>query len=564
MFEKRQTEVASAVLRLLFIRLLLTFLSIGVIIAYADKFPVPPPFSHAYHLLIGVLLANLIYLVITRSVRRHRLFIAFQIAIDGVAETALIYLTGGPRSPLSFLYYASILSASILISKRGGLLFASAATVFLSGVTISYFLASKLLFSLPLVPHEWVEAAMLNLNTLFGYLVAQSIALHLVAFLSGQLAEKAVNMRFLYGSIIENMAEGLLVTDRSLRIIFANQEAKRLLSPEGQVEITGKRAEDVLPDLKERKIMELLERDALTVTSLQVPVNSENSELEVEAKISAFRDKRGRSIGKIIILTDLSLRRKLEETEKRTRRLAEIEEMSIGLAHEIRNPLASIRGCTQELGRTKFTDSDTVHLADIVCRESDRLDKIVSDFLNFARMQPPMFARCELARLVDETVTLLRSRTSAAGVEIFTEVPEKLMLFCDGGQVKQILLNLGINSLDALEGKGYIKISAKKRMLSELLGTEQRTTDTISAEGILIEFEDSGRGIPAEFLQKIFTPFFTTKQNGAGVGLAIVNKIVANHGGFVTVKSTPQRGTLFGIWLPLYPREVRKKTEALW
>jgi two-component system sensor histidine kinase PilS (NtrC family) len=564
MFEKRQTELVGTVVRLLFIRFLLTFLSIGVIIAYANRFPVPPPFSHAYHLLICVLLLNIAYLAIARFVRRLRLFIAFQIAIDGVAETALIYLTGGPRSPLSFLYYASILSASMLISKRGGLLFASAATVFLCAVTISYFLAAKLFFALPLVPYEWVQAAIVNLNTLSGYLVAQAIALHLVAFLSGQLAEKALNMRFLYGSVIENMAEGLLVTDRSLRIIFANREAKRLFGPDNPIDITGKRVQDVLPGLRERKVMEVLESDSTAMIGLQMPTSRDNSELELEAKISSFRNKRGRTVGKIIILTDVTIRRQLEETQKRTRHLAEIEEMSVGLAHEIRNPLASIRGCTQELGRADFSDTDTRRLADIVCRESDRLDKIVSDFLGFARMQPPMFARCELARLVDEIVTLLRSRTSAQGVEIFTEVPEKLILFCDGGQIKQILLNLGINSLDALDGVGYIRISAKRKTLSELSDTHERPADMISAEGILVEFEDSGKGIPQEHLKKIFTPFFTTKPNGAGVGLAIVNKIVANHGGLITVKSAPPKGTLFGIWLPLYPRGARKKTEALW
>jgi len=563
MFERKQTEIANTVLRLVFIRFLLIFLSIGVIIAYANKFPVPPPFSNAYRLLVGVLLLNIIYLVASRFVRRHRLFIALQIATDGVAETALIYLTGGPRSPLFFLYFASVLSASILISRRGGILFASAATVLLSGVTISYFVPARLHFFLPLVPQEWIEAAGMNINKLLAYLVAQSIGLHLVALLSGQIAERALNLRYLYGSIIESMAEGLLVTDRNARIIFANQEAKRLISPDNQTEVAGKRLEDILPPLKEKRAFEPPEIDTPTVTRFHLPSSADKSGLELEAKISPLRNKRGKNLGKIIILRDLTLRRRLEETEKRSRHLAEIEEMSVGLAHEIRNPLASIRGCTQELGRTSFADADSRRLADIVCRESDRLDRIVSDFLGFARIQPPIFAKCEIARLVEEVVTLLRSRENAKGVDVFTEMPEKLALLCDGGQIKQVLLNLGINSLEALQGSGYIKISAKRKPLREAFDTGQRPTDIISTEGIFLEFEDNGSGIPPEHIQKIFTPFFTTKHNGAGVGLAIVSRIIANHDGYITVRSAPSRGTAFSIYLPLYPRGARAKTEAL-
>ncbi|MFH1422481.1 MAG: ATP-binding protein [Planctomycetota bacterium] len=564
MLEKKQAITINSILWLHFFRFLVILISIAITIAYASRFPVPPPFSNAYYLLLLMLFFDLFYTLSFRFIKRYSLFIIFQIAVDGIAETALVYLTGGPRSPLSFLYYASILTSVVFISRRGGMFFASVSSIFLAGVTISYFLASKKMILLPLVPQEWIRAATMNLNTLLGYLVAQAVALHFVAFLSGHLAERAVNIRYLYGSVLENMVEGVLVINNNFRVIYANPEMKKLFDIKKDDLLTDKKVEDVFPQLKDNGVIDLMQESDYILTRFKMISPDMKNKLEIEAKFSTFRDKRGKSVGKIGIFNDITLRQQLEESKKKSDRLVEIEEMSFGLAHEIRNPLASIRGCTQELGRTQFLDTDSKRLAEIVCLESDRLDKIISDFLGFAKMQSPMFSKCNLAKLIHEVATLLKSRENSVGVEIITDVAEDINLLCDTGQMKQVFLNLGINSLEALEGSGLLKITARKGTISEHFNLKKHYPDIVSNEGVLISLEDDGQGIPLEYMDKIFTPFFTTKQKGTGIGLAIVNRIVTSHNGFILVNSKPNEGVVFDIWLPLNQKESNVKMEAMW
>jgi signal transduction histidine kinase len=352
------------------------------------------------------------------------------------------------------------------------------------------------------------------------------------------------------------------VLDLDDRVIYANREAARLLDDTAApTHLLYRKLEDVFPAPRKPHLKELLGHRTNSIAEMRLNGPGADSAAKyIEIKTSALRNSRDRRMGTIILLTDLTLRRHLEESQKRIERLQEIEEMSAGLAHEIRNPLASIRGCSQEFGKQHPDGSTNRKLVEIVCRESDRLDKIVNEFLNLARMKPSSFDRTELRSLVEDVVAFLRSREDSKGVQILNAVPEKLSIFCDREQMRQVLLNLSINSLEALDARGYIRFAARR---TDAAGARARLPAE-GPDGCLIEVEDNGCGITAENLPKVFTPFFTTKQKGTGMGLAIANKIVAQHKGTIKIDSTPGGNTVVRIWLPLSPRAALWAQELPW
>lgn len=549
---------------LLFFRLLLALVSMALIAVTAGEQLKQSSYYPAYTLLVIVCVADLVYLVVYRIRGGSKSFVTIQIGIDIILVTLLILMSGASRSSLSFLYYAVVLAAASLISRRSAVFFASLATVLLSGVTLSYYMANQYGTEVPLVPNEWIELARLNFGSVLGYLVAQGVALHLVGYLAGQLAVRAADVRALYGRILDYMGQGILVVDLKNRILYINREAARLIGITFTSQLTDRRLEDVLPEAGDNKLSNMLSARTDGLGEMRFETSETDTGLKnVEVKTSLLRDSRDRRVGTIIIIADLTLRRRLEESQKRVARLQDIEEMSTGLAHEIRNPLASIRGCTQELGKQEFDDQTNKKLAEIVCRESDRLDKIVNDFLNLTRMKPPVFSRTELDTVLEEVVILLRSREDARDIQILNGVKDKLRTYCDHEQFRQLLLNLGINSLEALDGRGYIKFSARRATLGESSIKGAALTDH-ALDGCLIEVEDNGHGIEGEDLPKVFTPFYTTKQHGTGVGLAIANKIVAAHKGLIEFDSNSGKGTIVRVWLPLYPRTALRSDDLSW
>ncbi len=564
MLQRRKDSETKKLGWLLFTRLLLALFSI-VLITITDWLVPRESYYPAYWLLVGVCFADLAYLIIYRLRGGSDSFATTQIALDVVFITVLIFVSGASRSNFSFLYYAVVLAAASLISKRSAIFFASLATVLLSCVTISYYLAEKYETTLPLVSPNWVKLAKINLGYVLTFLVAQGVALHLVGFLAGQLALRAADVRALYGWILDNMTQGMLVIDMNRRLLYANREAARLLGISSSPVPAGSRLDDILPQAQESRVRRLLlESGDGAVPEMQFETTDADPGLNnVEVKTSTLLNSRGKRVGTIVLFTDLSLRRRLAETQKRVERLQEVEEMSAGLAHEIRNPLASIRGCTQELGKLEFDDETNKKLAAIICRESDRLDKIVNDFLNLAKMKPPVFSKTGLANLIEEVIILLRLREDAAGLDMTNEVPENTYVYCDPEQIRQVLLNLGINAIEAVDHQGEIAFSASPASEEERTSIAPRSLAP-QVEGVAIEVVDNGHGISAADLPKVFTPFFTTKQKGTGMGLAIANKIVADHNGLLELYSTVGEGTRVRLWLPVNPKTALRRDRLSW
>jgi len=223
----------------------------------------------------------------------------------------------------------------------------------------------------------------------------------------------------------------------------------------------------------------------------------------------------------------------IEEQLRRADRLSALGELSAGMAHEIRNPLGSIRGTAEILRDGVPQDDPRLEFADILLKEVDRLNKVVQDFLDFARPGDPPMSHADLNRAIDEVVLLLGKQAEKAGVRMRFDAGETPDLCGDIEKLKQVVLNLALNALQAMPDGGHLDIATESR-----------------DDRIHLILRDSGGGIPAGQLEKIFNPFFTTRDDGTGLGLAITHRIVQQHQGTIRVESEPGAGTCFKLEFP--------------
>jgi two-component system sensor histidine kinase PilS (NtrC family) len=252
-----------------------------------------------------------------------------------------------------------------------------------------------------------------------------------------------------------------------------------------------------------------------------------------------LKDDRDDVRGIILTFQDITRLTEMEEQMRRQERLATVGSLAAGIAHEIRNPLASLSGSIQMLQGDLDLKGDSKHLMDIVLRETDRLNTIITEFLDYARPRSSARERVDLVSLMQETIDMFRnSRDFHAGIDVRCDLAPRLIVSGDAQRLRQVFWNLLINAAQAIEGGGSVSVSAAPGS-GEL------------ADHVLVRISDSGCGIPAESLENIFDPFFTTKTNGTGLGLAIVYRIIIDHGGAIDVKSEQGKGTIVTIRLPL-------------
>ncbi len=244
-------------------------------------------------------------------------------------------------------------------------------------------------------------------------------------------------------------------------------------------------------------------------------------------------DREGANRGHVVALEDLTSIRAREEAMRRAEQLAAVGAMAAGLAHELRNPLASMSGSIQLLSEGKAFAEDEQKLMGIVLREADRLNGLVSDFLQFARPSPAQLEPVRLREVITSTLMLFSNDPARRGVEVTTELNGDPVLLADARQLGQLLWNLLANAADAMPGGGQVRIGAR---------TESGRVELTVA--------DSGPGIDRDALEHVFEPFYTTKEQGTGLGLAIVHSIVGGHGGQIEVESQEGLGATFRISLP--------------
>ncbi|MCK4909815.1 MAG: PAS domain-containing protein [Planctomycetes bacterium] len=545
----------------LFVRLAIAIFGIIAILIYQQSFLELSYFSPrilaAYVILVFACFVNIFYLLFVRKktvdLRKLKSVALLQITVDIFLETGLAYFTGGSGSIFVSLYFTSILAANLLVSAQSSLFFASLSSILLAAVTIVYSLSVHLHFSLPLLPESYVVSMAQGFRFILPYLFFFALILHFVAFSAGRLVRELKHERILREEILQNVLNGLIVVDPAGCILFWNNQVSRLLQiPGATAKLRGQPIDKVLAGESYTVLRELLKLERGNQEMKVVTDRGDN--LSIEIIVTPLWDETNRERGKIAILNDVSLKKRIDEVVKRSETLQALSAMSVGIAHEVRNPLASIKGAIQELKTELAVDPENKRLINIVMRESDRLNKIISDFLDFAKKRPLLKQKCDLAELLDEVITLLRKREGREKVNIELKAPEHFYGEVDPEQLKQVFINLGLNALEASDPdgrvmfKGYFSYqdepgqSAGNLDSPDLLGHDRF--------GLTIEVSDSGKGISPDDIKRIYEPFFTTKPKGVGLGLAVANNIIQGHGGKIFVDSRPGHGSKFSVWLP--------------
>ncbi len=336
--------------------------------------------------------------------------------------------------------------------------------------------------------------------------------------------------------VVDSMANGLISLDAQGGIVTVNRQACRMFGLSSGEEAQGKPLSDIMT-LHDVDLLKTLAQGERLLEKELSATTAAGQTLPLSISASALRGDAGEHLGAVLLLRDLSDVKALQEQVQRTERLASVGRLAAGVAHEIRNPLGSLKGFLQYFQRKlPLNDQDKAYLS-VMMNEVDRLNTVVSNLLEFARPKEPVFEDAQIADMLDHVLTLLHRDCEAKRLRLFREWPDALPLIrLDHDQITQVLLNILLNAIQATEPGGEIHVSAA--ILNEINMLE-------------IAVRDTGAGIAADDLPHIFDPFFSTKKQGNGLGLAIAHTIIEQHRGEMLVDSERGRGSTFRIRLPL-------------
>ncbi|MFH1708317.1 MAG: ATP-binding protein [Planctomycetota bacterium] len=502
-----------------------------------------------YIIFISAAILNTLYLALLRflAVRRHLYaLVAVQITLDAVLISGLVFFTGGIFSAITSFYFAVLLEASIILTRRESLFFASLCTILFSAIHI--------LYAVNFQQNLW-EASWLYLEWRADYagiisrLLFHGAAFYTVAFLSGTLANLLRTVRILNVEILQNISEGILVVDAERRITFANPALREMFGLPDAAAAAGGDSDLLFTRPELAAVREFIAQDRPTGTETTI-TRPEGQVLALALKASRLTDPHRGLKGHIFLFEDITAVREVEKARLRMDRYRAIVEMSAGIAHEIRNPLTSIRGCAEELAREEFPNPTARRMFGIIKEESDRLTSVITDFFNFMKESPPNKTRCVLREVVADTIEVARHAPLFKDLVFANEIDPALTAEIDRDQWKQVFLNLFLNACEAMAHHTIIR--ARAMPSGEVAFARKFVSPAEIAGGIEITVIDTGRGIAPESISDIFLPFYTTKSHGVGVGLSVVNRIVRNHGGTIEVQASGKSGTTFLIVLPVY------------
>jgi two-component system, NtrC family, sensor histidine kinase PilS len=511
-------------------------------ITAADSFAVDP-FFFLIGLTYGLTIA---WALLLRYVDRHRWIIDLQLAGDALIVSAFIYVTGGITSYFLSLYVLPIVAASTVQFRRGGLMVATLSAILYIGlVAAQYLTASGVVF----YPGLANQSIVLPPRSVAQYTIALNVfGFFAVAFLSGSLADslrsagarleqastEIADLQALNQHVIDSLPSGLVTTDPAYRILSFNNAAETITGVTFQA-VVGRPLDEVL-QLPPR-LLETLGSDA-RATRAEVRYRPADGRREIEIGLTATQLKTpGGRAGLLITFQDVTNVKRLERDAAIQARLAAIGEMAAGIAHEIRNPLASMSGSIQILRQELPLSSEQEQLMDIVLRESERLNTTIRSFLAYARPQHFQITRFDVRRALNDTALLLRNSSEIGEAHVIdVDVPPyELSYEADEGQIKQIVWNLATNGLRAMPGGGRLRLGAAFESGGDV---------------VVLTVQDGGTGIPPEELENLFQPFYGRFAKGSGLGLAIVHRIVSDYNGEIQVSSPPGEGTTIAVRLP--------------
>jgi signal transduction histidine kinase len=483
------------------------------------------------------------YIVIYRR-RISATFLYLQAAFDILLVTAVVHVTNGNNSPFSALYILVIATASLLVPSGGGLLIAALGLVLYFADAIAFFRTPT-----GIEPGVWLQLSVMAVVAL----AIRSLATKLRESGEGKeaLVAQLEQSRLQAEDILHNIRSGVITVDVEGRLLYANPMSEQLLGV-NLVDHYGEPISDrigkVAPELAiavlraaEGKIRTTRGEGFISTVAKQFPVGVTTTYTE--------HDDTGESRTATAIFQDISDAKRMDALRLRAERLEGIAELSASLAHEIKNPLASIRSAVEQISRIPAANDDQKTLSVLVMRESDRLSRLLSEFLDFARVRVARVQPVDLSTLVQCVAALVAAHPDREeGVRVTCVVPEGDRIVLDGDEdlLHRALFNLALNALQAAPAQTEVRIEVT-RGSSDALPTGL----TFDGDPVSVRVSDCGLGIPPEIRDRMFDPFFTTKANGSGLGLAVVHRAIEAHRGLVLVDN-PGPGTRFTVILPTH------------
>jgi two-component system, NtrC family, sensor histidine kinase PilS len=481
-----------------------------------------------------------------------RAFYYTQSLFDVALITTIVHITGGSLSPFAALYILATACASLLLPVGGGLLIAA--------------LGNVLYFADVIV----LQGTSLGIAVILQLGVFAVTALG-VAYLGARLQEAGVNREALAQQLVvvklqaedvlKNIRSGIITIDVQGRILFANSMAGRLLGFNDE-NVRGQNIQEIVtasaPALSAALEKAVHGHERVTRGEAAITVNGRTFPIGFTTTTMSADGTPDNASG-TVIFQDISDNKRLEELRLRTERLEAVAELSASLAHEIKNPLASIRSAVEQLGaRGRATEDERV-LATLIVRESDRLSRLLSEFLDFARVRVTRGERVNMGEVAQAAVRLADTHPDRkSGVSVTCVVPtEPLLVEGDEDLLHRAIFNITLNAVQAAPAtSGRVTVELSR------LNVEQIPTGVpFEVSAVALRVSDNGPGIPIELRERVFDPFFTTKTGGTGLGLPIVHRAIEAHRGFVFMDSSP-KGTRFTVLLPQVQQRIPEEIDA--
>lgn len=421
------------------------------------------------------------------------------------------------------LYYIPIILASFKYRLKGGLI-------------------TSIIVSILYSPHIFLFSTEVNIVLVNQYL--EIMLFLIIGFITGWLVEgdykkqkllennivEITKLENYTRNIVDSIDSGVIATDTNLVITSLNREGEKILGVRDAIgsNISTIFDNSIIDILNQTKLQKFKYIDAKTV------IKVEDEEKYLKLTVSPLLNILNKIQGLVIVIQDYSSEKYLEAQTARADRLSAVGELASGIAHEIRNPMGIIKTISQTLQEEEDQESIVEGLG-IIVKEIDRANKVIQTLLNFARPDANITEDVNVNELIDEVLLIVNKYALNKRIELICEYGKDIIIMGDKEKLKQVFINVILNSIQSMGNGGTISISTE-----------------VNDSGVNISFKDTGAGISKENLSKIFNPFFTTKEQGTGLGLSVSNRIIQDHKGYITIDSIVNKGTLVVIYLPIH------------